>query len=92
MIANGVLQEGSVTQIYRNNRNGTFTNVTKAAGLNEPPAYGAIGIALGDYDKDGRLDILINGRDIGAEPPVSQRRQTALHGGSRESRSRAAAA
>jgi tetratricopeptide (TPR) repeat protein len=63
VIANGVLQEGSVTQIYRNNGNGTFTNVTKAAGLNEPPGYGAIGIALGDYDKDGRLDILINGRD-----------------------------
>ena len=63
VIANGVLQEGSTTQIYRNNGNGTFTNVTKAAGLNEPPAWGAIGIALGDYDKDGRLDILINGRE-----------------------------
>jgi tetratricopeptide (TPR) repeat protein len=62
VIANGVLQEGSVTQIYRNNRDGTFTNVTKAAGLNEPPPWGAIGIALGDYDKDGRLDLLINGR------------------------------
>ena len=63
VVANGVLQEGSVTQIYRNNGDGTFTNVTKAAGLNEAPGYGAIGIALGDYDKDGRLDILINGRD-----------------------------
>jgi tetratricopeptide (TPR) repeat protein len=63
VVANGVLHEGSVTQIYRNNRDGTFTNVTKAAGLNEPPGYGAIGIALGDYDKDGRLDLLINGRD-----------------------------
>jgi tetratricopeptide (TPR) repeat protein len=63
VVANGVLHEGSVTQIYRNNRDGTFTNVTRAAGLNEPPDYGAIGIALGDYDKDGRLDLLINGRD-----------------------------
>src|SRR2546422_8102573 len=63
IIANGVLQDGSVPQIYRNNRNGTFTNVTKAAGLDEPPLYGAIGVALGDYDKDGKLDILINGRD-----------------------------
>ena len=62
VVANGVLKDGSVTQIYRNNRDGTFTNVTKAAGLNEPPAWGAIGIALGDYDKDGRLDLLINGR------------------------------
>ena len=63
VVANGVLQDGSVTQIYRNNRDGTFTNVTKAAGLDEPPAYGAVGIALGDYDKDGRVDILINGRE-----------------------------
>jgi hypothetical protein len=63
VVANGVLKDGSVTQIYRNNGNGTFTNVTKAAGLNEPPSYGAIGIALGDYDKDGRVDILINGQD-----------------------------
>jgi hypothetical protein len=63
VVANGVLQEGSVTQIYRNNRDGTFSNVTKAAGLNEPPSYGAIGVALGDYDKDGRVDILINGRE-----------------------------
>ena len=63
VVANGVLKDGSVTQIYRNNGNGTFTNVTKAAGLNEPPSYGTIGIALGDYDKDGRVDILINGHD-----------------------------
>jgi tetratricopeptide (TPR) repeat protein len=65
VVANGVLQEGSVPQIYRNNHDGTFSNITRAAGLNEPPNYGAIGVALGDYDKDGRLDILINGRESG---------------------------
>jgi tetratricopeptide (TPR) repeat protein len=63
VVANGVLKDGSVPQIYRNDRNGRFINVTRAAGLNEPPLYGAIGVALGDYDKDGRVDILINGRD-----------------------------
>lgn len=61
VIANGVLKDGSVPQIYRNNHDGAFTNVTRAAGLNEPPSYGAIGIALGDYDKDGKVDIFING-------------------------------
>jgi tetratricopeptide (TPR) repeat protein len=66
VVANGVLKDGSVPQIYRNNRDGTFTNVTKAAGLDEPAQYGAIGIALGDYDKDGRVDIFING--LGAAP------------------------
>ncbi len=63
VIANGVLKDGSVPQIYRNNRDGTFTNMTKAAGIQEPAAFGAIGVALGDYDKDGRLDILFNGLD-----------------------------
>ena len=49
--------------LYRNNRDGTFTNMTKAAGIDEPAAYGTIGAALGDYDKDGKLDILFNGLD-----------------------------
>ncbi len=62
-IANGVLRDGSTPQIYRNNRNGTFTNVTRQAGILEPPSYGAIGIALGDYDGDGDTDLLINGLD-----------------------------
>ena len=61
VIANGVLKDGSVPQIYRNNRDGTFTNMTKAAGIDEPASFGTIGAALGDYDKDGRLDILFNG-------------------------------
>jgi tetratricopeptide (TPR) repeat protein len=63
VVANGVLKDGSTPQVYRNNRNGTFTNVTRQAGIVEPAQYGAIGVALGDYDKDGRLDILINGKD-----------------------------
>ncbi|MFN7920201.1 MAG: FG-GAP-like repeat-containing protein [Bryobacteraceae bacterium] len=65
VIANGVLKDGSVPQIYRNNRNGTFANVTRQAGLDEPSSHGAIGLALGDYDKDGRLDIFMNGLNEG---------------------------
>lgn len=63
VIANGVLKDGSVMQVYRNQPDGTFKNMTKAAGLEEPPTHGAIGIALGDYDRDGDIDILVNGLD-----------------------------
>ncbi|MDP9169007.1 MAG: CRTAC1 family protein [Acidobacteriota bacterium] len=43
--------------LYRNNRNGTFTDVTRAAGL-AVDLYG-MGIAIGDYNNDGFPDILI---------------------------------
>ena len=45
-------------QLYRNNRNGTFSDVTHAAGLDVPDMYG-MGIAVGDYNNDGFPDILI---------------------------------
>jgi hypothetical protein len=43
--------------LYRNNRNGTFTDVTRAAGL-EIEMYG-MGVAAGDFDNDGFPDIFI---------------------------------
>ena len=44
-------------KLYKNNRNGTFTDVTKSAGL-DVEMYG-MGVAVGDYDNDGFPDILI---------------------------------
>ncbi len=47
--------------LYRNNRDGTFTDVALASGAGYSE-YGnpqaGMGLALGDYDGDGRLDIL----------------------------------
>ena len=61
VVANGVLREGSTTQVYQNNGNRQFTNVTRQAGIFEPPEFGTIGMALGDYDRDGDLDLFVNG-------------------------------
>jgi len=44
-------------QLYHNNGNGTFTDVTARAGLNVE-MYG-MGVAVGDYNNDGFPDILI---------------------------------
>ena len=50
----------STLQLYRNNRNGTFSDVTHAAGLDGTEIYG-MGVAVGDYNNDGFPDILITG-------------------------------
>jgi enediyne biosynthesis protein E4 len=47
----------SLHALYRNNRNGTFTNVTSGSGL-DVEMYG-MGVAVGDFDNDGRDDVYI---------------------------------
>ena len=47
----------STMALYRNNHNGTFTDVTRQAGL-AVEMYG-MGVAVGDYDNDGCDDIFV---------------------------------
>ena len=44
-------------RLYRNNRDGTFRDVTETAGL-QGRLYG-MGVATGDYDNDGNVDLLV---------------------------------
>ena len=48
--------------LYRNNKNGTFTDVAVAAGVaynSEGRATASMGIASGDYDNDGIQDLFV---------------------------------
>ena len=47
----------SLPALYRNNHNGTFTDITAGSGL-DVEMYG-LGVAIGDYDNDGRDDVYI---------------------------------
>jgi enediyne biosynthesis protein E4 len=50
---------GAQDALYRNNGDGTFTDVTAAAGVLEAhPAYG-LGVAVGDFNDDGWPDIYV---------------------------------
>jgi len=46
--------------LYRNNGDGTFTDVTAGAGIGAEGLFG-MGVAVGDYDNDGFPDLLVLG-------------------------------
>ena len=54
----GHKRQRTTLKLYHNNRNGTFTDVTKSAGL-DVEMYG-MGAAVGDYNNDGYPDLFIS--------------------------------
>ena len=50
--------KGQSPTLYHNRGNGTFENVTQRAGLNDPTCK-SLGVALLDYNGDGRLDLFV---------------------------------
>ncbi|MEW5979523.1 MAG: CRTAC1 family protein [Acidobacteriota bacterium] len=51
--------KGAGDSLYRNNGDGTFTDVSLQAGLDDPRGYYGLGAVWGDYDNDGRLDLYV---------------------------------
>ena len=51
------IPQGASNRLYHNNRNGTFTDVTREAGLLD--AGWAVGVCVGDYNNDGFEDLYV---------------------------------
>jgi hypothetical protein len=68
LVLNGTRLEGAppgtTNRLYKNNRDGTFTDVTERAGLTR--TGWASGVTVGDYDNDGFDDLFITyyGRNV----------------------------
>ena len=56
--SNPQVYAGISDTLYRNNGDGTFTDVTRQAGVYNSNGKG-LGITCGDYDNDGRIDIYV---------------------------------
>jgi enediyne biosynthesis protein E4 len=50
---------GEGDSLYRNNGDGTFTDVTKKAGVADPNGYYGMGVMASDFDDDGLLDFFV---------------------------------
>jgi hypothetical protein len=51
------IPKGASNRLYKNNRDGTFTDVTEKAGLLD--AGWAVGVCVGDYNNDGFEDLFV---------------------------------
>jgi len=50
---------GAGDKLYHNNGDGTFTDVSKKAGVSDPNGYYGLGVICSDFDDDGFVDIYV---------------------------------
>jgi hypothetical protein len=58
MYCSPTMFDGTADRLFRNNGNGTFTDVSRAAGIANPSGKG-LGVVFCDVDADGRPDIYV---------------------------------
>jgi enediyne biosynthesis protein E4 len=58
MYCNPTIFDGVADRLFRNDGNGTFTDVSKAAGIANPAGKG-LGVTFCDYDRDGDTDVYV---------------------------------
>ncbi|HSS20441.1 MAG TPA: CRTAC1 family protein [Pyrinomonadaceae bacterium] len=51
--------KGAGDSLYHNNGDGTFTDVSKKAGVADPDGYYGLGVICSDFDEDGLVDIFV---------------------------------
>ncbi|HWP45423.1 MAG TPA: CRTAC1 family protein, partial [Blastocatellia bacterium] len=51
--------KGAGDTLYRNNGDGTFTDVSVKAGVSDPNGYYGLGVICSDFDGDGFVDIFV---------------------------------
>jgi hypothetical protein len=51
--------KGAGDSLFRNNGNGTFTDVSKQAGISDTDGFYGLGVMTSDYDEDGLIDIFV---------------------------------
>jgi len=58
MYCHPTMFDGVADRFYRNNGNGTFTDISKASGIANPAGKG-LGVTFCDFDRDGDTDIYV---------------------------------
>ncbi len=66
--------KGAGDSLFRNNGNGTFTDVSKQAGVTDPNGFYGLGVITSDFDDDG-LDRYVCRQRLDAEFPLPKQRQ-----------------
>ena len=51
--------KGAGDLLFHNNKDGTFTEVSKTAGVDDPHGYYGLGAVWSDFNDDGRLDLFV---------------------------------